>query len=54
MRARVYKPKHPKFTRNWTHTCPVCAQQVRVNKDGTVAAHFATGALYCLGSREPV
>ena len=42
---------HP--SRHWTFPCPVCGKKVRVNKNGTVGAHYGDGPFYCDGSREP-
>jgi hypothetical protein len=55
MSARVYKPKHPSYSRTWTKRCPVCDRFVRVNTDGTIAAHYPQMAsvVYCPASREP-
>jgi hypothetical protein len=41
-------------SRHWTFTCPNCKRSVRVNKDGTIAAHWPSepGTSYCEGSRE--
>ena len=40
-------------SRHWTFPCPVCGMKVRVNKNGTIGAHFAYAErpTYCEGSR---